>query len=536
MTAERPGAGLGLWVVALASLFALRLLMVATSADSLHVDEAQYWDWSRTLQWGYYSKPPAIAVLIAASDAVFGSAEIGVRALAMGCYPLTAVVLAALARDIVAGDEAGQARPDKGSGHAPAAAWWAAALFMASPIAGLLGMVATTDALLLLCWASALWALWQAVVRRRHRAWVGFAAACGVGLLDKYSMLALLPGAAVFVWRRGDRRAMAGLLASGAAALLLWSPNLWWNAQAGWPTLRHTADITLRQQDAGGAGAALASLAEFSLGQVLILAPLLLPWLAWCAGRGRRADAEWPGPALPRAAACLLFWTSLPMAAAGLLQAARSSAEVNWIAPVHLSVVLALAPWLARRGAARTRQAVRVLALQLVLVSALGCAPWLQRQFAPAHALPVWLDAWARMRGWSGAFAELAPALQTQQSTGAVRLIGASRGVMAHAAYHWRGRGLERAAWAPNTVAASHYELSCPWRVDMPGRWLVLSQGPPPGALAAALGGLELVASAKVDNGQAGTPPLQLWRPLPAGAPAPDAPARPDTDSAGLCR
>ena len=316
MTAERPGAGLGLWVVALASLFALRLLMVATSADSLHVDEAQYWDWSRTLQWGYYSKPPAIAVLIAASDAVFGSAEIGVRALAMACYPLTAVVLAALARDIVAGDEAVQARPDKGSGHAPAAAWWAAALFMASPIAGLLGMVATTDALLLLCWASALWALWQAVVRRRHRAWVGFAAACGVGLLDKYSMLALLPGAAVFVWRRGDRRAMAGLLASGAAALLLWSPNLWWNAQAGWPTLRHTADITLRQQDAGGAGVALASLAEFSLGQVLILAPLLLPWLAWSVGRGRRADAEWPGSALPRAAACLLFWTSLPMAAA----------------------------------------------------------------------------------------------------------------------------------------------------------------------------------------------------------------------------
>ena len=30
----------------------------------LHYDEAQYWSWSKQLEWGYYSKPPFLAWLI----------------------------------------------------------------------------------------------------------------------------------------------------------------------------------------------------------------------------------------------------------------------------------------------------------------------------------------------------------------------------------------------------------------------------------------------------------------------------------------
>src|SRR4051794_8654140 len=35
-------------------------------------DEAHYWDWSRQLDWSYYSKGPMIALLIRASCFLFG--------------------------------------------------------------------------------------------------------------------------------------------------------------------------------------------------------------------------------------------------------------------------------------------------------------------------------------------------------------------------------------------------------------------------------------------------------------------------------
>ena len=35
-------------------------------------DEAQYWDWSRKLDWSYYSKGPLVAYIIRASSAIFG--------------------------------------------------------------------------------------------------------------------------------------------------------------------------------------------------------------------------------------------------------------------------------------------------------------------------------------------------------------------------------------------------------------------------------------------------------------------------------
>src|SRR5437868_13557252 len=36
-------------------------------------DEAHYWDWSRHLDWSYYSKGPLVALLIRGSCELFGS-------------------------------------------------------------------------------------------------------------------------------------------------------------------------------------------------------------------------------------------------------------------------------------------------------------------------------------------------------------------------------------------------------------------------------------------------------------------------------
>ena len=62
-----------------AGLALARLVALFRTPLELYPDEAQYWLWSRTLDFGYYSKPPVIAWAIWATTALGGDAEPWVR-------------------------------------------------------------------------------------------------------------------------------------------------------------------------------------------------------------------------------------------------------------------------------------------------------------------------------------------------------------------------------------------------------------------------------------------------------------------------
>ena len=51
-----------LWLISI--FLILRLIFLYLSPLGLHGDEAQYWVWSKNLDWGYYSKPPFVALII----------------------------------------------------------------------------------------------------------------------------------------------------------------------------------------------------------------------------------------------------------------------------------------------------------------------------------------------------------------------------------------------------------------------------------------------------------------------------------------
>ena len=103
-------------------------------------DEAQYWTWSRDLDWGYYSKPPGIAWQIWAGTALFGQTEWGVRSFTLffSVFQAFAVYLLALR-----------------AGLFPRTAFWCG-LFMAFSPLGLIGsLFAITDVGFLFCWTGA---------------------------------------------------------------------------------------------------------------------------------------------------------------------------------------------------------------------------------------------------------------------------------------------------------------------------------------------------------------------------------------------
>src|SRR5437868_15532951 len=63
--------GAALALILLASVLHV-LYLIRDCPLALAPDEAHYWDWSRHLDWSYYSKGPLVALLIRGSCVLFG--------------------------------------------------------------------------------------------------------------------------------------------------------------------------------------------------------------------------------------------------------------------------------------------------------------------------------------------------------------------------------------------------------------------------------------------------------------------------------
>src|SRR6266851_2225146 len=105
---ERPGGALsaapaierayGRWAgAAIAVVTAARIAWLAVPTTGLYPDEAQYWFWAQHLAFGYYSKPPLVAWLIALTTALFGDGEFAVRLAAPLLHAATAGIVYAIA-------------------------------------------------------------------------------------------------------------------------------------------------------------------------------------------------------------------------------------------------------------------------------------------------------------------------------------------------------------------------------------------------------------------------------------------------------
>ena len=221
------------------SAVVLALVLLATIARLVYLawfnpyplieDEAHYWEWSRRLEWSYYSKGPGIAWAIAASVKLLGTSEFGVRAPAAIAGAIAALAMAGLARDAMGDKRAG---------------FFAAVCLLLSPVFQALSLLSTIDMPYVACWMLAVWAAWRCLHCAGTWSWVGLGAAIGAGVLFKYTALLLVPGLLVYaVARRGRLRLhrRAGTLVLGAIAigLLGIAPVVIWNAENGWPTVHH---------------------------------------------------------------------------------------------------------------------------------------------------------------------------------------------------------------------------------------------------------------------------------------------------------
>lgn len=315
---------------------AARLTYLAWNCPlDLAPDEAHYWDWSRQLDWSYYSKGPLVAWLIRLSCEIFGplsqtlvgSDMFAVRLPAVGCGSLLLVGLYVLTFQVYQNDKL---------------AFAVVALALTVPIVAAGSTLMTIDAPFTCAWMWALVFGHRAVFRQNRWAWPTAGLCILLGLLAKHTMILWVPSFALFLLTTPSVRMQLckpGFWTMTAVGALGGVPILAWNALNGWVTLTHT------QTHAGVAGEitirALGPLAYVG-GQFAVL--LGFWFVVWARAMWRHRPTAEAKPELR-----FLWWMSAPtFAFFGLFSFTNGGGEANWPLVAYLAGIVLGADWLLR--------------------------------------------------------------------------------------------------------------------------------------------------------------------------------------------
>jgi 4-amino-4-deoxy-L-arabinose transferase-like glycosyltransferase len=435
------GSAGGAMLAAVSLITLSRLAWLCFQPLGLYPDEAQYWFWANHLAFGYYSKPPLVAWLIALTTAPSGDSEFAIR--------LSAPLLTAGAAVFVYW--IGARLYDRRIGA------WAAIAYASLPGASVAAWVISTDAPLLLFWAAALYAFIRAREGGGWRWWLATGAAAGFGLLSKYAMAYWLVSALGYVLLvPSERRHFPPLLAATGVALLIYSPNLWWNWDNGFVSYRHTAD-----------NAELAAslfhprqFLDFFAVQFAVFGPLFFAALLLLAARPR-ALAE------PRERLLAVF--VLPALLMMLCVSFLSRAHANWAAPAYVSATVLV---VARLLASRWHRLV-TFSIAAHLAAALLLFAELPGLAAAGIALPAAYDPLNRLRGWRELGQEVGAALAAHPG---YRLFADDRETLAALIYYVRPHPFDAVKWDLLDRVGDEWDLTNNMRDYLGGNFLLVAK------------------------------------------------------------
>ena len=284
-------------------------------------EEAYYWNYAQRPSLGYYDHPPAVAWMIWCATRLAGNNDFALRLGPLFCAAMASFFVYQLAyrrwRDVNAG-------------------WRAVALLNLLPIFAGTGYFAFPDAPLMAAWSAAVYFGYRAVETGRIRFWLLWGAAAGCALLSKYTGGALLLAAGAFLLLTPEGRVQLrkpGIYLGLLAALVVFSPVVWWNWQHEW--------MSFRFQFAGRHSRGI----DFSLPLLLVLessavtpvAFVLFVILAAIAMRRREWQDRW------------LAWQFWPIFLGFAASSFKEQTHINWISPGYLSLLVLAQNCLARQ-------------------------------------------------------------------------------------------------------------------------------------------------------------------------------------------
>ncbi len=257
---ERIGTLGLLFFIVLAKAAAI-ILAISYSEIGLGPDEAQYWTWSRDLDWGYYSKPPGIAWQIWLGTHYFGNTEFGVRFMSLALSSMTPFLIYFLAWIC---------------GLTPLTCMWAGIIMALSPLGIASSFFAITDVGMVLFWILTCFTIAVSLTEQKHLPYWFIGILIGFGALFKwtiYILWAVIIGLFPFARQFISRQFFIGVLIS----LIGLIPALIWNLTHDWVTFRHVFSTLFVPQTATTAqtGILNGNFWEFLGAQVALFSPIL---------------------------------------------------------------------------------------------------------------------------------------------------------------------------------------------------------------------------------------------------------------------
>ena len=304
-----------IYYFSLIPLIFFKVISVYYTDFSIYGDEAQYWFWSKSPDFGYFSKPPLLAWFLSGHIFVFGDSYFSLKMFPLLVYFFIGFAIYNLCLQL--------SLSKKVSG-------FCAISFLLIPAASLSSFLISTDLLLLLFWILSLTQLLH--IRER-------------GLLINFFLLGLFLGlafiakyAAVYFFfslffllvvdkntTLSFRKNLFGCLVFFISFLIVILPNIFWNIQNSWVTFSHTSDnANLKNLNLN-----FYEPLKFLVSQILMLGPVLFLSFVLFA---KYLVFEFRNK--------FLLTFSLPIILIVLIESFLVRANANWAAPALISLFI----------------------------------------------------------------------------------------------------------------------------------------------------------------------------------------------------
>lgn len=218
------------WVLAAAGVL-LAVLVALSGRYGPHRDELYFVASGRRLAWGYPDQPPLTPLIARLTDVVAPGSLVMLH-LPSALAAAGVVVLAALTARELGGGTGAQLLTVVATGT--------------GVVVVTLGHILSTTTIDTLFWVAIVYVVLRTLSRDAPRGWLVVGLLSGLALLDKNLAVFLLGGIVVGIALTPEVRhhlRSPWAWAGAVLALVIWLPNLVWQATHGWPQLALAADI-----------------------------------------------------------------------------------------------------------------------------------------------------------------------------------------------------------------------------------------------------------------------------------------------------
>ena len=412
-------------IIIVLTFILLRVFAIISTPLELSADEAQYWLWSKKLNWGYFSKPPMIAWLIHVSNNIFGDYDYSIRILAPVIHGINALVIFRLSQEI----------NDNYLAHFLSSLIW-----LTLPIVGVGSFLMSTDTPLMLIWTTSLLLTVKAYNSDNVFLWSLAGLIAGLALYAKYAALYLPLGLIIFYiinFQNEQNIKLRGLFLFLMNFIIVSLPNVIWNYFNNFQTINHLSSNAVIDAPSYSLFGSL----TFLIAQVAILGPLLFIVFLLTAYNIKRLNKL----------SIFLLYFIFPVYILMFIQGFFSEANANWAASALPAITILCGYFLSKRikFAVLTIFSNFLICIFILIVSFNGNLIFLDVKSDPLR----------KLKGWSILSEDLKDTISKEKSD--VVLVD-RRGIAAELIYYLRNENIKIRVPESSKSPSNHYQLHYP--------------------------------------------------------------------------